>query len=240
MGILSYTLSKIKQEVDEKGITISGELIKEYDEYVSNNSTDKKKGIEIIIKMMNSVINSKEEEINLLKVGMSSGNLINQEIEKIKELLQPEKKPFQKDKDKYFKRYTIFFIATLITAFMLAALLILPIFYKEMLDSSIFSQISYRVSILIPFSMMIALFIYQFQNALKHYHKACEAIHVMGSYPAIIKTISISEQEKEKVNARLFEILFDWHPRPNEWRSRKKNISSMENILKAFKDLKDS
>jgi hypothetical protein len=240
MGILSDTISKIKEEVEKKEIPISEELRKEYEDYIINKLKDKKKGNEIIIKILNSIIDGKEEEINLLKVGINSGNVINQEIEKIKELLMPEKKPFQKDKVKYFKRYTIFFIATLITVIILIVLLILPIFYREMIENSIFLQISYRISILIPFSMIIALFIYQFQNALKHYHKACEAIHVMGSYPAIIKTISINEQEKEKVNARLFEILFDWHPRPNEWKSRKKSISSMENIMKAIKDLKDS
>ena len=190
--------------------------------------------------MLNSIIDSKDEEINLLMVGINSGNVINQEIEKIKEILMPEKKPFQRDKDRYLKKYTFFFRATIVTTIILTCLLILPIFNRDMIDSNVSTQISYRISILIPFSMVIALFIYQFQNALKHYHKACEAIHVMGSYPAIINTISLNEHEKEKVNARLFEILFDWHPRPTEWRYRKKDISSVENILKTIKDLKNS
>ncbi len=238
MGILSDTIAAIQDEVKIEEINYSIEFNLEIDDYISTKSTDKQKGTEIILKIIRNIIKQKQSEINLLKIANGTTNTVSQGIEDLKDLLKPEKKPFQRDKRKYSFQYWLFFSLTIITIILLIVLLIFPLHYKNWLDAKISSQIIYRISVLLPFSTIIALLIYQYRNALKHYHKACESIHIMGSYPAIINAICVNQDQKEKACARLFDVLFDWHPRPNEWSMKKQNTLALKTLLKEVDNLK--
>ena len=46
MGILSDTISRVKEEIDEKGIIVPEELSKEYDDYLTGPA-DKKKELKL-------------------------------------------------------------------------------------------------------------------------------------------------------------------------------------------------
>ncbi|AXG72391.1 hypothetical protein KORDIASMS9_04663 [Kordia sp. SMS9] len=238
MGILSDTIVAIQDEIETEEINYPAEFVIEINDYVSTKSTDKEKGTEIILKILRHVIKEKQSEINLLKIANGTTNTVSKGIEDLKDLLKPEKKPFQRDKRKYSLQYWLFFSLTIITVITLIFLLILPLHYKNWLDTAISTQIIYRTSVLLPFSAIIALLIYQYRNALKHYHKACESIHIMGSYPAIINAICVNQDQKEKACARLFDVLFDWHPRPNEWSMKKQNTLMLKTLIKEVHNIK--
>ncbi|WP_298416825.1 hypothetical protein [uncultured Kordia sp.] len=238
MGILSDTITAIRNEVNIEEIDCPTDFSQEMDNYISTKCTDKEKGTEIIMKIIRFIIEKKQAEINLLKTAPGTTDVVSQEMKKVKDLLEPEKKPFQRDKRKYSLQYWLFFSLTIITVITLIFLLILPLHYKNWLDSKISTQIIYRTSVLLPFSAIIALLIYQYRNALKHYHKACESIHIMGSYPAIINAICVNQDQREKACARLFDVLFDWHPRPNEWSMKKQNTLMLKTLIKEVHNLK--
>ncbi|PTX61103.1 hypothetical protein C8N46_105259 [Kordia periserrulae] len=221
MGILSDTLKIIKEKVESKQVKLSSQLLNEVEEYVVNKSTDKSIGFEIVKKILDEIFEYKDKEIQLAKLANKTDHDAVQSFEKLKAILKSEKKPFQKDKSKYFIQYSFFLILAILSIILLVYLLTLPILNKNLLPENTSGQIMYRISLIVPFSTIIALLIYQYMNALKHYHKACESIHIMGSYPAIIKAICSNEKQKQKASERLFDILFDWQPRPRGWKLNK-------------------
>ncbi|WP_299273580.1 hypothetical protein [uncultured Psychroserpens sp.] len=232
MGILSDTITVIREDLKKEQISFSDDLNQDIEHYISNKLTDKVKGKQIIQNIISEMIEHGKVQIDLLKTGDRTMYRVSQEIEDLKILLRPERKPFQKDMRKYGNQFWLFFALTILTVLVLVYLLVLPVIHKGLIEHKLATQLIYRISILIPFSTIIALLIYQYQNALKHYHKACESIHVMGSYPAIINTICMNQKEKERANSRLFDILFGWNPRPSGWSSKDKKTPDIEQVLK--------